>query len=145
MAPEQDVQKIKMLKAASETMHALVTQTKQLQEENARLIQENEILKAASSDKVTLQKVASVTEEDAFQFSSLLVSHSIIPDSELQKCAAACVEKPNNAIKIAIHALKSSELPAETGRGIKSASSKPTKQQLKEEADRRYFECFSAC
>lgn len=145
MTPEQNAQKIKMLKAASETMHALVEQTKQLQKENFELKQELEVVKAASSEKVTLQKVANVSEEDAFQFSSLLVSHSILPESELQKCAAACIADPNNAIKIAIHALKSSELPAETGRGIKSASFRlPTKDELKKESDRLYGACFRA-
>ena len=138
-----DAQKITMLKAASETMHALMDQTKQLQEENTRLLQENEVLKAASSEKVTLQKVASVSEEDALSFSSLLVSHGILPEPELKKCAAACVEDPNNAIKIAIHALKSSELPEETGRGIKSASFKvPTKEELRMHSDRLYGEYF---
>lgn len=145
MNPEQEACKLNMLKAASEMMHALADQTKNLQEENSRLIQELELLKASSSEKVNLEKVASVSEEDAVQFSSLLVSHSILDEADLSKCAKACLEDPNSIIKIAIHALKSSELPAETGRGIKSASSKPTKQQLKEEADRRYFECFSSC
>ena len=143
MYPEQEAQRIKMLKAASETMHALVNQTKELQKENLQLRQELQIAKAASSDKVTLQKVASVSQEDALSFSSLLVSHSILPESELEKCAAACMQDPNNAIKIAIHALKSSELPEETGRGIKSASFRiPTKEQLKSESDRLYGECF---
>lgn len=143
MYPEQDAQKIKMLKAASDTMHALVNQTKELQKENQQLRQELEIAKAASSEKVTLKKVASVSEEDALHFSSLLVSHSILPESELQKCAAACMEDPNNAIKIAIHALKSSELPEETGHGIKSASFRiPTKEELKSESDRLYGACF---
>lgn len=143
MYPEQEAQKIKMLKAASETMHALVNQTKELQKENQQLRQQLEIAKAASSDNVTLQKVANVSEEDALNFSSLLVSHSILPESELQKCAAACMADPNNAIKIAIHALKSSELPEETGRGIKSAGFKiPTKEELKKESDRLYSSCF---
>lgn len=145
MNPEQEACKLNMLKAASNMMHALVDQTKNLQEENTRLYRELELIKASSSDKVTLEKVASVSEEDAATFSSLLVSHSILDEADLTKCAKACVEDPNSIIKIAIHALKSSELPVETGRGIKSASTKLTKQQLQEEADRRYFECFSGC
>lgn len=145
MNPEQDAYKINMLKAASNMMHALVDQTKNLQEENKKLYQEIELIKASSEDKVILEKVASVSEEDAVNFSSLLVSHSILDQNDLYKCAKACMEDPNSIIKIAIHALKSSELPAETGRGIKSASTKLSREQLKEEADRRYFELFSSC
>lgn len=132
-----------MLKAASEQMHALVNSTQQLMEENEKLRHELEVIKAASSNKVILEKVAQVNEEDALNFSSLLVSHSILPESELQKCANACIQDPNNIIKMAMCALKFSELPEETGRGINSAVTKiPTKEELTRESDRIYGEYF---
>lgn len=134
----------KMLKAASEQMHELVHETQQLLDENTKLRQELEVIKSAAANKVTLEKVAKVNEEDARTFASLLISHSILPESDFEKCANACVENPNSAIKIAIHALKSSELPEETGRGIKSAGAKKlSRADLNRESDVLYSNFFA--
>lgn len=111
-----------MLKVASETLHKFVDQIEALQDENNTLRVELEAVKKASADKVTLQKVASAQPDKVNELVDNLVNHCLIPERDREKCATALMENPNNILDIANQALKASELPLETGYGIKQAS-----------------------
>ena len=116
-------QKNDLLKAASATMHTFVDQIDALQEENNKLRVELEAVKQASAEKVTLQKVASAHPDKINEFVDNLINHHFISEQQREKCATALMENPNNILDIANQAIKSSELPLETGYGIKTASS----------------------
>lgn len=111
-----------MLKCASDTLHELVDHISELQDENNNLRVELEAVKQASAGKVTLQKVASAQPDKVNEFVTNLINHSILPESDREKCATALLENPNNILDIANEAIKASELPLETGYGTKQAS-----------------------
>lgn len=131
-----------MLKVASDSLEALVNQVEALQNENTQLRTELEAVKAASAEKITLEKVAS---DKVATLVSELVSHSILPDTEREKTAAAqaMMENPNNIIDICLQAVKSSELPQETGRGVKSASVEANSKSA-DELWKNYFDSNEA-
>lgn len=111
-----------MLKTASATMHQLSEHIASLQSENENLRQQLETVKAAATEKVTLEKVAAASQSAAEELASTLISHALLPETKKQACITACMEDPNNIIKIAVQAIKSSEAPEESGYGIKSAA-----------------------
>lgn len=139
---ESAADKDSLLKAASETLHMFVDHIEALQNENNNLKVELEAVKSASSNKVTIEKVASVEEDKVNSLVSTLINHSILPEEQRQKCAQAMMEDPNNILEIANTALKSSEAPIETGYGIKQSSVEGV--DGKAEADKAWFETLSS-
>lgn len=119
---EHSAKKDQLLKAASQTLRMYLDQIEALQNENKNLKVEIQSIKSASQDKVTLQKVASASPEKVNDLVDLLINHSMLPESERQKCAKVLQQSPDNILDIAVSAIKSSEAPIESGYGIKAAS-----------------------
>lgn len=119
-------QSVAMLKGASLTLHEFVDHIAALQDENTTLRTELEAVKQASANKVTLQKVASAQPDKVNELVTTLINHSILPESEREKCAKALLENPNNILDIACEALKRTEAPVSTGYGTKQAACETT-------------------
>lgn len=114
-----------ILKSAADTSESLIELVAQQEGTVSRLEQELAIAKAAASNKVELDKVASTkgaSPELANELAQLLADRAMISDDAVEKFASACTKDPNAMAKIAIRALRLSETPSEQGRGIKAAS-----------------------
>lgn len=112
-----------MLKMASETFHGLKDYCEKVAAENESLKQQCASLKeaAAKVEKVELQKVASASQENVEAFVDMLVDRSIIKAADREKYAA-CVVDPDAMLKIAMNAIRLSDIPARQGKSVKSAS-----------------------
>ena len=123
-----------MLKAASAVMHELANFSEGLQQENARLTHELALAKAAATNKVSLEKVASASAEKAAAFADFLESRGIIPSGTQEKYASAICKDGNAALDIAMTAIKCAEPPAEQGYGVKSAHVSSRSSEMAEES-----------
>lgn len=124
-----------MLKAASAVMHELANFSEGLQQENARLTHELTLAKAAATNKVSLEKVASAASaEKAAAFADFLESRGIIPSGTQEKYASAICKDGNTALDIAMTAIKCAEPPVEQGYGVKSAHVSSRDNELDEES-----------
>lgn len=132
-----------MLKAASDVMLELTDAAEQQQGEIAQLQKELAIAKAASTDKVSLEKVANtaLSEKQADAFAAFLADRGIIPDGSQEKYASACKSSADMALDIAMKAIKLSEPPSSQGYGIKSANANSEDSSLSREKE-LWLECI---
>lgn len=110
-----------LIHGAVDTIAAQAAEIKSLKDE---LVRE----KAAHANRVELDKVAATASkgtspELADEFTSILVNHAIIQDSDREKYASACMADPDAMARFAIRAFRLAEAPASQGYGVKSASS----------------------
>lgn len=113
-----------LLKQAAAMADGLIEVVEHQNETISKLEHELSILKAAGSNKVTLEPVvgSGTSDEWANKLAETLAAHDLIDASMVEKYAAVCKTDPDAAAKFAVRALQVSESPVEQGKGIKSAS-----------------------
>lgn len=103
------------------------------------LEKELSLVRAASANNVTLEKVASaspLTREEATGFAQLMASHALISEDSVEKYANAMLGNPKALLKFATTAIKSSELPSSQGRGISKSAGKTAMEAALERENR---------
>lgn len=113
-----------MLKMASDTFHGLKDYCEKVTAENETLKKQCASLKeaAAKLEKVELQKVASASQDTVDAFVDMLVDRSIVKATDREKFAA-CAKDPEAMLKIAMNAIRLSDVPSSQGVSVKSATS----------------------
>lgn len=112
-----------MLKAASEMLYGLVAELEKSSAMCDDLRKQLAIEKAANAEKVTLEKVPTITEKSANAFAQVLVDRNLITPDDIQKCAKVIASSPENLIKVATDAIISMDAPVGLGTGIPSTYS----------------------
>lgn len=142
------------LKEASEAMHGVMNVAKGVAEENVRLRQELAIAKEAATNKVTLEKVAAPVAAplDAGRtgmFVDTLIAHGVVKNVDRAEFIDKCAADGNVVLDVAIAALRSSEVPAQQGHGIKAAnagnSATDNPGLTQEESDNIWRKAFNRC
>lgn len=107
-----------LMKVASSLMHGFVDCIKDQQTEIKSLETKLEIAKAASTNKVSLEKVAKIDKADILDLVDTLESHGMIDSKKKGDYIEGCLSDPSFAVKVATKALKASESPSSQGYGI---------------------------
>lgn len=122
-----------MLDKSASVIDAFAATIKEQQQEIEGLRKELDLAKSAAAGRVTLEKVAGLTNECATEFATFLADRAFIDHKDIEKYASAMREDANAMRMFATKAIESSLAPVSQGYGVKRASNDPKDAALARE------------